>query len=229
MADPTAAHPPSAEARTPALPPAGPARPLASAVLLLGVLFGVGGLTLVVNQLTQPGASVEVLVDEQLLGLDDVDGLPEGSALRVPDGGGPAASDGHAAVVLEVAELPAGLRALSEAPFVAGGLLALGGAWILSRLLLEVAAGRPFAERNPTRLRALAVVALLAGIVPGLLSSLAAVATLEHVGAGGDDSPLGFTILELSLGPLLLSAALFVAAAVFQHGQRLTDEVEGLV
>jgi hypothetical protein len=81
--------------------------------------------------------------------------------------------------------------------------------------------------RNPARLRVLAAVALVVAIVPGLLSSLATVLTLEHLGASGP--PLGFRILELSLSPFFLAATLLVVAEVFKHGQSLTDDVEGLV
>ncbi len=206
---------------------AGPARALASAVLFLGVVLALIGVVQVVNQLTQPGATVEVLIEEQLLGLGDVDGVPAGAWLQVANGGELGGGGGWATVSLQVGELPAGLRALSETPFLAGGLLALAGAVVLRRLLLEIAAGRPFDVRNPGRLQALAGLVLVAGILPGALASLATIATLEHLGAA--DSPLGFNVLDLSFEPLLLSAALFVAAQVFSHGQRLTEDVEGLV
>jgi hypothetical protein len=210
---------------------AGPARGLAGAVLVVGVLLAVIGVALVVVQLTQPGGVVEVLVDEQLLGIGDVDGLPEGTALRIPEGasGGATAGSGGGSVTLalEVAELPAWLRALSELPWAVSGLATLVGAVVLRRVLLEIAAGRPFAPRNPARLRALAAVALFVAIVPGLLASLATVLTLEHLDASGP--PLGFRILELPVSPFFLAAALLVVAEVFRHGQSLTDDVEGLV
>jgi hypothetical protein len=212
-------------------PAAGPARGLAGAVLFVGVVLAVIGVALVVNQLTQPGGVVEVLVDEQLLGIGDVEGLPEGTALRIPEGASGTATDGTSAgtvtLALEVAELPAWLRALTELPWAVSGIATLVGAIVLRRVLLEVAAGRPFAPGNPARLRVLAAVALVVALFPGMLSSLATVLTLEHLGASGP--PLGFRILELSLSPFFLAATLLVVAEVFKHGQSLTDDVEGLV
>jgi hypothetical protein len=209
----------------------GPARGLAGAVLFVGVLLAVIGVALVVNQLTQPGGVVEVLVDEQILGLDDVEGLPEGTALRIPEGASGTATDGTSAgtvtLALEVAELPMWLRGLTELPWAVSGIATLIGAIVLRRVLLEIAAGRPFAARNPGRLRVLAAVALVVAIVPGVLGSLATVLTLEHLGASGP--PLGFRIVELSVSPFFLAAALLVVAEVFKHGRSLTDDVEGLV
>jgi hypothetical protein len=212
---------------------AGPARGLAGAVLVVGVLLAIIGVALVIGQLTQPGGVVEVLIDEQALRLSDVEGLPDGTSLRIPEGTSGTASAGSGGgtvtLALEVAQLPPWLRALTELPWAVSGIATLVGAIVLRKVLLEVAAGRPFAARNPNRLRILAAIALVVAVVPGQLASLATVLTLDHLDAAGPASPLGFQILELSVSPFFLAAALLVVAQVFKHGQALTDDIEGLV
>ncbi|MFA9429222.1 DUF2975 domain-containing protein [Egicoccus sp. AB-alg2] len=209
------------------------ARLLAGFVLAFGVLTFVGGLIVAAVQVADAGGAVAVVVDADLLGFDDVAGLPAGTSLAVGDGHGGAVtveSGGRegADAVLEVDRLPLALRLLAASPAVAIGVLTLAGSWLFSRLLREVAAGRPFAHRNVTRWRGMAATVLAVALLPSALGTLATVAVLGRVDPAGD-APVGFTILDLPLLPLLLVAALLVMAEVFRHGGALADDVEGLV
>lgn len=217
--------------RLPATSEARPARALAGILLALGIAVAVISGVVVVYQLTQPGGAVEVLVDRDALALGDVDGLPPGTSLELSGKGGATIATGAPStqLTLQVNRLPAGLRLLTTLPWLVLGLTTLAGAIVLRSVLLAIAAGRPFDRRNPGRLRTLGVLVLVGGLLPGLLASAATVAVLDHVGGADGDSPLGFTILDVPLNPILGAAVLFVVAAVFAHGGRLTDDLEGLV
>lgn len=210
------------------------ARILAGFVAAIGVFVMVGMLVVVTTQLVADGGTVAAVIDEDLLGLDEVADLPAGTSLGFGpvDGGSVEASAGEGGstvdVALEVDSLPLGLRALLAAPALVTGLLLLVAAVLFGRLLLEIADGRPFDARNVTRWHGLAAVAFVQAFLPGLFGSIATVAVLGHVDPG-NSSPLGFTILNLSVAPLLLAAALAVLGEVFRYGQRLTEDVAGLV
>ena len=194
-------------------------RELASAVLLLGLLAGIGGVLVVVNQLTQPGADVPVTVSTPEAMTDAVR-LGEGLRIEPSSAG---------AVDLHVFELPAGLRALSEASTLAAGLLLAAGAVVLRRVLVDIADGRPFEVGVPRRIATLAVIVAALALVPLALDAAATSAVLDHAGLRGDTSPVRPAVLDLPVGMLLTAAVLGVLTRVFRHGQWLTDEVEGLV
>jgi hypothetical protein len=209
-------------------PPA--ARILAGAILLLGVVVASIGVMLMVSQVTQPGGTVPVLVDPDALALEEVAGLPPGTSLDPASDGSANAATGApaAALALQVDQLPLRLRFLAGLPALVIGLSTLAGAVVLRSMLLTIASGRPFDARNPGRFRALGVVVLIWALAPGLVASGATVAVLEHLG-DAEGSPLGFTILDLPITPLLGAAVLFVVAAVFDHGRRMSDDLAGLV
>ena len=198
------------------------ARHLANLVLVLGALAALAGPVLAVYQLTQPGGSVAVVISEnELLADPTPDGLPEGTRL--------AFADTEPDVVLEVDELPAGLRLLTRLDdLVAAGLL-LTGAVLLRAVLRDIGRGQPFHPRMEHRLGALAVVVVGAAILPGLASTLATVVVLNRIDGLADGSPLGFTIMELELLPLVVAGALVALSRVFRHGRQLTEDTEGLV
>lgn len=193
---------------------------LAGLVMVLGVALALAGVVLPVHQLSQPGGSVEVTVADAVV--EAVPALPQAS------GDVPVGLTLGDAPRLHVAELPAPLRLLTEAPALLSGLLALVGAWLLRGVLREVAAGRPFADGVADRVTRLAGVTVVAALVPAALESLATVLVLEHTGLA-DASAIGFTILSVDVGPLLLAAVLVVVAAVVRQGAELARETEALV
>lgn len=199
------------------------ARALAGFVLLFGILAAVGGIVLPLSQLAQTGATVGVSIADAdgLLGDLDADVVPEGASLDL------AGADG-ATLVAE--ELPTNLRILTQLPWTLAGALLLTGAWLLRRMLLDIAAGRPFDPRMPGRLRGLAVVVLAGTLFPGLLEGVASVVVTQHLGGLPDGSPLAVPLFDAQLTPpLLVVALLIVAAQVFESGRQLTDDVQGLV
>jgi hypothetical protein len=198
------------------------ARLLAGFVLVFGVLAAIGGIVLALSLIPQSGSSVAVLVaDPAVLVPDDVDLTPDGASLDL------AGIDG---AMLIADELPVGLRVLSQLPWTLAGLLLLTGAWLLWRMLLDIAAGRPFHHRMPGRLRGLALVVLAGSLLPSMVEGLASAAVIEHLGGLPDGSPLGFQLFEIGLPmPFLIVMLLFIAAQVFHSGQRLEEDVEGLI
>ena len=198
------------------------ARHLANLVLVLGALAALAGPVLAVYQLTQPGGSVAVTVSEQeLLAETTPDGLAEGTRL--------AFADTDPDLVLEVDELPVGLRLLTRLDDLVGAALLLTGAVLLRTVLRDIGRGQPFHPRMEHRLGGLAVVVAGGAILPGMASTLATVVVLHRIDGLGDGSPLGFTIMELELLPLVVAGALVVLSRVFRQGRQLTEDTEGLV
>lgn len=197
-------------------------RALALAVLLFGVLAAGVGIAMPVVQLTQDGASVAIAVaDTDAVLSADPELLPEDTSLEL------ARTD---AARLVADELPAGLRALSRVPQMISGLLLLAGAWLVRRMLLDIAAGRPFTTRMPGRLRGLSLLVLAGTLFPPAFEGLAATAVVTSVGGLPDGSPVATPLFTaVSVLPLLVAAVLAVTAQVFESGRRLSVDLEGLV
>lgn len=198
------------------------ARHLANLVLVLGALAALAGPVLAVYQLTQPGGAVAVVVhEEEVLADPAPDGLPDDTGLQF--------ADSPPDLVLEVEELPAGLRLITRLEDLVGAALLLTGAVLLRNVLRDIGRGHPFHPRMEHRLGGLAVVVVGGTLLPSLASTLATLVVLNHIDGLGDASPLGFTILEFELLPLVVAGALVVLSRVFRHGRRLTEDTEGLV
>jgi hypothetical protein len=198
--------------------PARGARLLAGLVLALGLAVGVAGVVLPLAQLTQPGGSVPILVEDPTARTLVLEGLAEDARVEA-----------NREAELHVAELPASLRLLTGAPTMVTGLLLAVGAWLLRRILLDAASGRPFAPRTPDRIRGLAVLVLTGTLLPGAVASGATIAVVEHLDVLDATPGLGFEILQLEALPLVVVGVLLVVAQVFRSGQQLTEDVEGLV
>lgn len=106
------------------------------------------------------------------------------------------------------------------------------GAFLLYRILLSIAAGRPFESRNPRRIAGLAGAIWVAGVVPGVLTSAAASLVLHRTGLAGPHSPVTAPPVNLigsMVGNLLLPLLVLAFAEAFRRGGELARDVEGLV
>ena len=104
--------------------------------------------------------------------------------------------------------------------------LAVTGAWLVLRVLQDVAAGDPFRPRNVTRLRGLAFLVALGlpvvwfarGAVDlGLLASLQL------------DAGVAGTVVAIPWAPVVAGMLIALVAEAFKLGAGLRDDVEGLV
>lgn len=172
------------------------------------------------------GGTVPVVIgDSDLEGMAALLEFPEGTRLELADG---------PSVTLVVDELPRGLSLLTAAGTVLSGLFVAAAAWLLIRILLDIRAGRPFSGANPRRLGALAVVVLAGGLFPQLADNVSAALVLDHLGITGSAVPegytaLGYAIVNINFATILLVVAIAILAEAFQHGQRLSADVDGLV
>jgi len=106
------------------------------------------------------------------------------------------------------------------------------GALMLYRILLSIAAGRPFEPGNPKRIAGLAGAIAVAAVVPWFLTSAAAHLVLHRVGLTGPHSPVTAPPVPSAgsmLWQLLVPLLVLALAQAFRRGGELTRDVEGLV
>jgi hypothetical protein len=106
------------------------------------------------------------------------------------------------------------------------------GAFLLYRILLSIAAGRPFESRNPRRIAGLAGAIWVAGVVPGVLTAAAASLVLHRVGLAGPHSPVmapPMNLIGSMVENLLLPLLVLAFAEAFRRGGELARDVDGLV
>lgn len=196
-------------------------RLLIALLRLVALVAAVRAVVLPINQLTQPGGTVELAA-----------GVPAPAVVGVPGVTTEAAGD-FGLVELHVFSLPTPLRLLTEAGPAIGYLGWAVGAWLLARALDSILAGRPFAPRVPVSIAGLALVLLVVPAVSALFGDLAANTVLDRVQDAGVSIPyerfdLGQTLLG-SLGSVLLGAIVLVVAEAFRQGRKMATELEGLV
>lgn len=122
------------------------------------------------------------------------------------------------------------LRILTEAAPSVMTLCTAVGAWLLWRLLRDVAAGRPFHPRNPVRIGGLATLILIGAIAGGPLQSIATAMVLRHGGLQLGEPPFPRTHDRSGIPRAIIVAfVLFIVADVFRRGRQLTEDLEGLV
>jgi hypothetical protein len=100
--------------------------------------------------------------------------------------------------------------------------------WLGSRVVRDIARGRPFVHPNARRIAVIGVVIMAGGLFSQLLDWMGVIAALGDAGLDGPDSPflLGGT---LSLVPMLVAVPVLVIAEAFRQGTRISRDVEGLV
>lgn len=193
---------------------------LATVVLLWGAVSLGVAVVEPVNQLTQPGGDVSVMLTGDELVLARVPGLPDGTWLE-PD-------PDQVGLLLQVQSLPAGLRLATEAGTVVRGLSSALAAWLVWRLLSVIGAGRPFEARNPARLAAVALLVIVAGSGAQVVEHVVTMAVLEHLDATRAGTPFDIGV-TFDLTPALLAAVLLALAEAFRRGRQLAEDVEGLI
>ena len=119
----------------------------------------------------------------------------------------------------------AGERAAYVVAKVAPPVVALAVLVVLLRMVRSARTGDPFTPLNVRRLRLLAVLVGVGGLLAGAGADLLEAWILDHSAAGA------LTVLEvgLPLDAVLLGVLIAVLAEVWAHGVRLREDVEGLV
>ncbi|WP_171058152.1 DUF2975 domain-containing protein [Modestobacter altitudinis] len=204
-------------------------RSLSWFVGLVGVVAAVAGPVYAVNGATQAGAAVEVPVE--LAGVGD-SGALDRVPLAVPDlpqGAAVAAQNQGDGLALSAWDSTIAEQLLARGDAVVLGLAVGVGAWLLRSVLTSVAAGRAFGTDNARRLNGLAVVVVVAGGIGPLLPQIGSLVVLDRLDLVGAGSPF---VMGLTFGfpPVLLTGLLLVVLAeAFRQGERLSQDVEGLV
>jgi hypothetical protein len=199
---------------------------VAGAALIIGVGAAVAGIAFWVNGLTH--VHTEVLVPVELTAPDlDITADP---AVRSDGVGLPAGARFEATSPLR---LRAWDSTLTEQMLARGDSLLLGlgvgiGGFLLRRLLLSIAEGRPFEPANARRLAVIAGLIGVIGTLSGLLPQLAGILVLDRIGQAGPDSPFVLGV-HFPLLPLLALPVVLALAEAFRRGAALADDMAGLV
>ena len=200
---------------------------LAGAVLVLGLGLAVFGVGYLLAGATDSRAGVTVPV-RLVPGTGSVgeDGSVPLTEPRLPDGGRVDAAGDRLTLGAPGSTLAE--RLLSRGDAVVLGLSCGLGGVLLRRLLLSIAAGRPFERGNARRLASIAVLVAAGGTFAGVLPQVAGLLVLDRLGQAGPGSPFSFGV-ELPLLPVLAAPLVLVLAEAFRRGAELADDVAGLV
>lgn len=128
---------------------------------------------------------------------------------------------------VEITDPGIGLWWLAELPGLASTLAVSLIAWLLLRIVSAASTGRPFAKHAVRSLRLVAATLVVAGLAVPALRGIADAAVLDRAydgGVSGVSWDLGPTIATVVAALLVLTVA-----EAFEHGARLTEDVEGLV
>ena len=207
-------------------------------IVVLGWAAGVLGVAYAINGATQAPAWVRVPVT--LAAAPDraspvevhVDGIsvPDGWLTGPPPSGTRSYVAGQPTADSELTLAAWGStrveQLLARGRWLVGGLGVLVGALALAPLLGAIADGYPFAPGNARRLVVLAVTVAVAGVLAPLLPQIAGFLVLDRTGLAG---PAFMATPSVELTPLLVGALILAVAAAFRAGERMADDVRGLV
>lgn len=128
----------------------------------------------------------------------------------------------------EVADPSAGLRLVNLIPGLLLSVAVIVIATILYRLVVAAKAGRPFVPAAVRDLRIVAAVIFAASVLIPVAGAYAG--SRLHAAAVADDVLFSVSAsFGLNLAWIGLAMLVFVLAEVFRIGQRLADDVDGLV
>lgn len=206
-------------------------------VVTIGWVAGIVGVAYAVNGMTQAPAFVTVPVT--------VASAPDGGAVHVQvdgvsvprgwlSGGVPGGVRVHGSTApgpdselrLTAWGSTRAEQLLARGTWLVGGLAVLVGALALAPVLGSIAEGRPFASGNGRRLVVLAAAVAAGGVLAPLLPQVAGTLVLRRTGLAG--APF-VTTPSLALEPVLAGAVVLAVAAAFRVGERMADDVRGLV
>ncbi|GIG19413.1 hypothetical protein Cch01nite_01370 [Cellulomonas chitinilytica] len=206
---------------------------LATGLVLLGWIAGLGSVAYVVNGATQAPATVKVpvlLAAEPSAGWGNVQlELP---GVEIPDGwvSGAEPTGGvnvDSRVTLAAWGSTRAEQVLARGSGLVGGIAFLAGALLLQPVLRAVAGGRPFAPGSSRRIAWSAAVVGVAGVVAPLLPQWAGLLVLARTGL--DANPTFAGVVQLSFDSVWVAVLVLVVAVAFAAGERMTRDVEGLV
>jgi hypothetical protein len=129
-----------------------------------------------------------------------------------------------------VDDAPLWLWALSLLPALLLSVAISVVAWLLLRTMRETYAGEPFSTTGVRRLRRVASVVGIAAVVVPALQAVAEHSIAAHVLPEEGPGLIGrWDVLGETIPWLVAALLLFAIAEAFSVGQRLADDVEGLV
>jgi hypothetical protein len=193
---------------------------LVTAMLVLGIAYGVLALTSIVVGLARNGESLlygdELPVAAQI-SPEDIGPLPPGVRIvSWPD------------VTVEIAD-PTPKQMLLRSALDLGPLaLLIAGLWIGRAFLRSVLAGDPFGTPNVGRLRAIGFLLVIGVSVVTLLNYSLRLA-LFNVLPPFPSIDLGMEGLSIPGNALLAGLGAFILAEVFAYGSRLREDVEATI
>lgn len=133
---------------------------------------------------------------------------------------------GTAQYVVFLPDAGAGSRLALLVPGALVCVLLVVGAWLVVRVMRDVAAGDPFAPRNVRRLRGLAGLLVLGAPVAFVIDGVVSSAVLSGVGL--DDVTASRPLFSIWF-PVTAGMVTALLAEAFAAGSRLRADVEGLV
>ena len=117
-------------------------------------------------------------------------------------------------------------RLLDLLPGVLLTAVVVAGAWLVLRVLRDVAAGDPFRPRNVTRLRALAVLVAIGLPVVWFAQGAVDLGLLTSLDI---DAGVAGVVVAVPWAPVVAGMLVALVAEAFKLGAGLRDDVEGLV
>lgn len=201
-------------------------QPFAVLMAAISIGFAITVVVLPLQQLTQDFASATVQIDstDATAALSQLPQVPRGASISPTD------SDGLTVTLTAVTNadgqpVSAGLRLLSEAgtSLWAASLAVIFA--LLAGTLSRIGNAQPFARRNAESLVIIAAAIVIGSIGADSLNWLNAQLIYDFVGAR---PPISVTPYY-SLLPILLAALALVLASAFRRGQRIEEDIEGLI
>ncbi len=139
------------------------------------------------------------------------------------DGTGLTATDAEFVILLP--DPTVSQRLLSMLPGLLAAAVVLAVAWLLRRVLADVASGEPFRRANVRRLRIISLTIMVGWSLAGLAAAMVMIPILEAADMG--ELPLGATWV-LPVVPIGIGMVLALMAEAFKVGAGLRDDVDGL-
>ena len=112
------------------------------------------------------------------------------------------------------------------APPVLAAVCVIWGSWLLLRLVRSARAGEVFTLRNAVRLRWLAAIIGVGGL---LHNALDAWGTAWILGRSAAASHLDTSSMTVNIAPVWVSLVVAALAVIWEHGVRLARDADGLV